>query len=139
MSRHVFAFQGVAVFALGIALGWATYDTAVASGSMPELIMTFLSLPLLYLGISLFKEYEFSEHELIARQSILRDESRIRYDSIRDVRLTYLKYGITPPLYTLAIDYDGGTEKVGFGFRIDEVFLKDLADRVGHEMISREG
>lgn len=125
------------LFLMGLVMSAVSYDFAVATGNFAELAMAFLSLPMLYFGLSIIKEYEFGPHGLVVRQSVFRESFTIPYGSIRDVRLTFIKYAATPANYTLTIVHDGGSEKVGFGFAIDEVFLKSLSDRVGGNRISR--
>ncbi len=123
---------------MGIVMSAVSYDFAIATGNVVELAIAFLSLPMLYFGLSIIKEYEFTPNGLVVRQSIFRDSFVIPYGSIRDVRLTFFKYAATPANYTLTIVHDGGSEKVGFGFSIDERFLKSLSDRVGGGRISRD-
>lgn len=137
MPKHMFALHGAMLFAMGILMSAVSYDFAITTGNVAELAVAFLSLPMLYFGLFIIKEYEFAPHGLVVRQSVFRDSFVIPYGSIRDVRLTFIKYPATPASYTLTIVHDGGAEKVGFGFSIDEGFLKSLSDRVGGHKISR--
>ncbi len=125
------------LFVMGLVMSAVSYDFAITTGNAVELAMAFLSLPMLYFGLSIIKEYEFTPYGIVVRQSVFRDSFVIPYSSIRDVRLTFYKYAATPANYTLTIVHDGGSEKVGFGFSIDEGFLKSLSERVGGERISR--
>ncbi len=137
MRKYLFALQGVALSVGGAIVGWASYGFALSSGNPLGLALTFLSLPVLYSGLSRIRECEFTEDALVIRDPVFRDESRIPYESIDDVRLTYAKFLITPPSYSLMILHEQGSDRVGFGFRIDEDFLAALEERIGPERIFR--
>ncbi len=137
MTRYFFALPGAAIAAGGAMLGWASYGFALSSGNPIGLLVTLASIPLFYSGLTRIRECEFAEDSLIIRDTVFRGEVRIPYARIEDVRLTYAKYYLTPPSYSLSILHAGGTEEVGFGFSIDEDFLASLEKRVGPERIFR--
>ncbi len=137
MKKYVFVFQGVSIAATGVLLGWASYAFALSSGNPVGLLITLISLPMFYFGLAGIRECEFLDDSLVIREPVFREEVRIPYGKIEDVRLMYSKFYRSPPSYYITIVHESGSEKVGFGFSIDEDFLAALEEHIGPERIFR--